>query len=286
MNTRPAQHAKQETLVVELEEQSLAVRRSQTDYWEELSCSLGRFRSNVVWRSFGDELHRRWLAERLRGRWFQNALKTDLFEEAVGEGLCGWLADRGTLCFGVDLSAGLAAAAADRSGVNAATADVRRLPFSDAAFDAVISISTLDHFTSTGEIHHSLHELSRLLRPGGHLYITLDNADNPLVRLRNSLPQGLRELGGLVPYFVGATLNMKELCGMLEGCGLRILHRDSLMHCPRVAAVRVAALCSRWGDGAPAAFLRRLLLACEVLWWLPTSRWSGHFIAVTAVRPE
>ena len=46
-------------------------------------------------------------------------------------------------------------------------ADVRRLPLADNRVDVVLSNSTLDHFDTEQEIEESLHELARVLKPGG-----------------------------------------------------------------------------------------------------------------------
>jgi SAM-dependent methyltransferase len=71
---------------------------------------------------------------------------------------------------GVDLSEGqvsLARDAAARAGVenvNFLAADVRALPFPAATFDAVVAHALLEHLPQPGQ---ALHELRRVLRPGG-----------------------------------------------------------------------------------------------------------------------
>ena len=89
----------------------------------------------------------------------------------------------------VDLAPTTVQAALNRyHGLRALAADVRRLPFADGDFDTVVSNSTLDHFKTSAELADSIKELSRVLRPGGELYLTLDNPSNPLIALRNALP--------------------------------------------------------------------------------------------------
>jgi ubiquinone/menaquinone biosynthesis C-methylase UbiE len=68
-------------------------------------------------------------------------------------------------------------------------ADVRHLPFPDGTFDAVCSDSTLDHFDSAADIADALAEIRRALRRGGALLVTLDNGMNPLVAVRNAMPE-------------------------------------------------------------------------------------------------
>ena len=75
-----------------------------------------------------------------------------------------------------------------RLGISYLYADLRDLPFKDASYDRVVCISTLDHvgldnarFGEAGESAENpqaeatlvIHELRRVLRPGGDLYFTL-----------------------------------------------------------------------------------------------------------------
>lgn len=50
------------------------------------------------------------------------------------------------------------------------TADVRRLPFPDRHFHAVICSEVLEHIP---EHHHAIDELVRILKPGGHLVVSV-----------------------------------------------------------------------------------------------------------------
>lgn len=52
--------------------------------------------------------------------------------------------------------------------------------FAAETFDLVVSTSTLDHFTCREDLVTSLEEISRVLRPGGLLILTLDNPLNLL----------------------------------------------------------------------------------------------------------
>lgn len=50
--------------------------------------------------------------------------------------------------------------------------DALRLPFPDGAFDAVMSISSLEHFPSGAD---AISEMARVLRPGGSLVLSADS---------------------------------------------------------------------------------------------------------------
>jgi ubiquinone/menaquinone biosynthesis C-methylase UbiE len=120
------------------------------------------------------------------------------------------------------------AATARHPGLCGVAADVRRLPFADASFDVVVSNSTLDHFAAA-DIATSLAEPRRVLRPDGHLLLTLDNAANPLIGLRNALPFAVWRRLRIVPYYVGATLGPCELRRALAAAGFEIVEEGAVM---------------------------------------------------------
>jgi SAM-dependent methyltransferase len=251
-------------------------------YWDGVAHDFGAGR-DTLWRAHSDEVNTRllrcWLPHRSR-----RALKTDLFDEAVTDGLYPALAERAERVTGIDLSeAAVRAAAARHPGLEALQADVRRLPFGDAEFDALVSTSTLDHFPALGDLLAGVRELHRVLEPGGRLVITLDNRANPVVALRNALPYPLLNRVGLVPYYVGATLGPRGLRRALVETGFDVLEMRAIMHCPRVPAVVAARVLRRRGERAQRAFLRSLL-AWEALGRLPTAPFSGYFIGAKAVR--
>jgi SAM-dependent methyltransferase len=66
------------------------------------------------------------------------------------------------------------AGAADRADVR--TGDMREMPFTDAEFDAVVSVAAIDHLRQEG-IVRSLAEMSRVLKPGGEVLLTIVNVD-------------------------------------------------------------------------------------------------------------
>jgi ubiquinone/menaquinone biosynthesis C-methylase UbiE len=246
------------------------------DHWNDVIVSWRGTRRQTFLRAYSDVVNtallRRWLPDTIAGR----VLKTDLFDEAVGHGIYPFLRSLGASVVGVDISPAVAAAARKRyPELEATTGDVRSLAHADAAFDVVVSNSTLDHFGSVGEIETALLELRRVLKPGGLMVVTLDNPRNPIVALRNALPLPLLRRLRLVPYQVGATCSHKSLARLLQKARFELTDSDAIMHFPRVLA----------GALAPAAgkLLPESLLAVETLSRLPTRHLTAQFIAARAV---
>jgi hypothetical protein len=121
--------------------------------------------------------------------------------------------------------------------------------------------------------------------PGGRLILTLDNGSHPLVALRNALPLALLMRTGVVPYYVGQTLQPAPLADLLERSGFRIVEMTAILHCPRVLVVPLARLASRRGTSSAAArWLLRFASLCEQAERLPTRFYTGHFVAVLAQK--
>jgi len=212
-------------------------------------------------------------------------LKTDLFDEAASNGMHPFLMTRAGDITGIDISPLIVKAARKaHHDLKGTAADVRCLPFQDNTFDAIISISTLDHFASRDEIIDSLREFHRVLKKGGRLILTLDNLMNPVIALRAVLPFGLLKRAGIVPYYVGATAGPGYLRRILGLTGFEVINTDAVMHCPRVLAVALARILKRHaGRDAQRLFLRSLM-AFEHLSRLPTRFLTGHFTAIKAVK--
>lgn len=241
-------------------------------YWNSIADQDDRLPAG--WRHHGRRVHqdliRRWVGEPT-GRW----LKTDLFEErSPDRALPGafpsatWVA--------VDLS--LATVSRARSGLPAglvAATDLRRAGLATAAFDGVLSTSTLDHFDDPADLRRSLAELARVLRPGGTLVLTLDNPRNPLIRARNALPERLARRTGLVPFSVGHTLDEAGGRAALEEVGFRVRDSEHLLHAPHVIGTRPA----RWGW-----YERRVLPRLDRLAGTAAAPYTGHYVAFLAER--
>ena len=250
-------------------------------HWGRAASALDRPHYRL-WREHSDTVNLALIARWLDGSAGGRALKTDLFDEAVGRGLC---ADSRALVpglLGIDLSLGVALRArAGTPGLVTTAADVRSLPFADGAFATVLSISTLDHFESTAEITASLREIRRVLRPGGMLLLTLDNPTNPKIRLRNALPWAVLQRTGVVPYFVGKSVGRARLRRELVTAGFTVLEVGAIVHCPRVLAVtasRLPIFASPRARGRLLAVLERF----EALERWPTRFLTAHFTAVLA----
>lgn len=254
-------------------------------YWDGVLETWRLTPANRLWRAHSDAVNtmllRRWLPP-VTG----SLLKTDLFDEAVGEGLIPELAARADEVMGLDISpAAVHAAAARYPELDARVGNVLALPFPDRRFDIVVSNSTLDHFDSVATLDAAVAELARVLRPGGSLIITLDNRSNPIVALRTSVASGALRRLGVVPYFVGATYGSRGLSGSLQGNGLTVFEMTAIMHCPpRLAASLTASQNSRSIDKEEIERHVRRVLRFELMERWPTRMVSGHFVGALAVR--
>jgi len=238
-----------------------------------------------LWRAHSDAVNNALVARWRPAEKMDTLLKTDLFDEAVSDGLSPLLNSLAGRVFYMDLSLEVHEMAKHRyCSLQTIGADVRHLPFPNSTFDGIVSNSTLDHFESPDEILTSLKELYRVLRPGGQMILTLDNPTNPIILLRNGLPFRLLYRMKIVPYYIGVTLGPCPLQHLLKEVGFKVLEVDAIMHCPRVLAVAMA----RWAEKHTSlrtqrSFLR-LLMAFEGLSRLPTRFLTGYFVAVKVTK--
>jgi SAM-dependent methyltransferase len=254
-------------------------------YWDEIAAEWTELGRDPVWRAHSDAVNSMLLARWLPANRLRRVLKTDLFDEAVAEGLYPVLESRAERVTGVDLSPVIVESANARyPQLEGIVADVRRLPFGDSEFDCVVSTSTLDHFDSRGEIRQGLLELRRVLSPGAILAITLDNGSNPLVALRNRLPDGLLRGLDLVPYRVGKTCTARRLAALLRSCDFVVEDLTYVLHCPRLPALRAGRVVERRASERTRARFLRLLAGCERLEEWPTRAFTGYFVAALARR--
>ena len=253
------------------------------DYWDSVCSSMS---AQSLWRKHSDQVNVALLEEWLGDRKFHRLLKTDLFDEALTEGLYPALQRYGKHVYGIDLSSTCVKVARQKHpGLRAVRADVRDLPFDEGQFDAIVSNSTLDHFESIEDIHTSLAELFRVLGRNGELLITLDNLQNPIIRLRSLAPFAFWKRLGVVPYYVGPSLGRSGLVRALERTGFRVMDTSAIMHCPRVLVVPVANMLQRHGHAQVQKRFLSLLLHLEKLGTWPSRFFTGHFVAARAVKP-
>lgn len=255
-------------------------------YWDSVVKAWAETQRQMVWRRHSDavntQLLRRWLPSAPVPR----LLKTDLFDEAVSSGLYSLLAEHADHLLGIDLSPGIAKVVKRRfPDLASCAADVCDLPFDDDSFDIIVSISTLDHFDSRQEIQAALHELSRVLRPGGRLLLTLDNLSHPAVWLRNILPQGVLVGLGLLPYKAGTTCGPRRLKDFCSNAGLEVVSSTAILHCPRALAVAGARLLEHFASARTQSRYLGLLLSFERMESWPTRFRTGHFTAIHARKP-
>ena len=248
-----------------------------------------------LWRAHSDRINRA-LVERWLPSGLDRVLKTDLWDEAVGCGLVPELRRHAGSVDAIDISQDVIDGALTRYPEIAATlADVRRLPFEDGTFDAVVSNSTLDHFDDAAEIRAAIAELARVTRAGGTLLLTLDNPRNPLVAATKALPRAqlnrfwLRHGGvagrlGLLPYHVGVTVGPQRLRRIVEWAGFEVEAQEEVVHAPRLPAVLVGNLLERSRRKHAEEVFSRLLEAVEGARTLPVAGVTGNFVALRARR--
>lgn len=220
------------------------------------------------------ELVREWAEGRERGR----VLKTDLFEEAFGEDAFFVEAfPAAGMRLGMDTAAETARRARGRYGgrLAAAAMDVRRMAIRPGSMDLIVSNSTLDHFATKEEFVEALREVSRVLRPGGRLILTLDNPHNPLYPALRWISKQ-----GWAPYPLGYTPAPEELARLLGDLGLAGGETRWLIHNPRLVSTLLfqaaEKLLGRRGD----AVVRGLLRLFALLGAAPTRRWTACFYAL------
>jgi S-adenosylmethionine decarboxylase len=209
-------------------------------------------------------------------------LKTDLWDEAKNTRILQWAADQGARVHGIDLSEPIVRSARAAFGARPlapAVADVRRLPFADRSFDAVYSMGTIEHFAET---EASVHELARVLKPGGRLILGVPNRHDPF--LRPAFVWMLSRVG-LYAYGLEKSYSRRALRRMLEAAGLDVAIETGVLFIP--GWIRMFDLWCHT-QAQPLAPVARALVRPFV--WLdgrvPSLRRHGYLLASVGVKVQ
>jgi SAM-dependent methyltransferase len=230
--------------------------------------------------------HRALLERWLPAKRVEAVLKTDLFDEAFGEGLVPVLAARAEAVHSIDVAEPVIAIARERNpGLHALRADIRELPFADAMFDVVVSISTLDHFPSHGghrrcpradpphaQTGRGLDPDARQPRQSAHC------AAQRVCRFARCRPPGW------CPTTSARPTGRAAWSACLGQSGFTVLETTATLHCPRVLAISPRRLAPEEGPTGDARPLRPRPPRFERLAAWPTRYWTGHYVAVRAVK--
>lgn len=213
-------------------------------------------------------------------------LKTDLFEEAIGQGeFLFWSKAQGADVWGMDISLSVVRKMKERAlagGISfgrGIVSDVRRASFQDKSFDVIFSNSTLDNL-SNSDVKAALSELYRILKPGGTLILTLDNAHNPLYRLGYAL-EGLFKTN---KYYQGHCYSVAEATRLVEAAGFRVEEATSIVHIP-TPFNKIAMGLSRLKSGRIERICGSLVGFFAARGEKHPSFLTGWFIALKLVKP-
>ena len=224
----------------------------------------------------------RWLLEtflpKLQG---QSLFKTDLWDEAKNTEILRWASEQGACPHGVDIAFEVVR---DARAVLApfcpglAVSDVRALPFSEAAFDVVYSMGTIEHFADSNV---AVREIVRVLKPGGTAIIGVPNKLDPF--LRPLMVHLLNKLGRY-SYGMEKSFTASGLRRLLESEGLHVTAVSGLHFMPGWLRM-LHLLCHT----------RRPRLAKVTGWLVEPFRWvyrhvpavrrHGYLIACIATKP-
>lgn len=86
-------------------------------------------------------------------------------------------------CAGIDVSEYAAAVARQEFGMNVKAGNIEKTDFPDAHFDAIVLWDIIEHLIRPVE---AMKEVHRILKPGGYVFISTDDAANWLPRLLGS----------------------------------------------------------------------------------------------------
>jgi len=116
--------------------------------------------------------------------------------------------------------------AGDVPGLRFEVADGRALPYEDASFDHAYSVSVLDHVPGDGDLD-ALGELARVVKPGGHVVVTLPFSEPYFEDWRDRPVYGDQEPGPDGRYFFERRYDAARLDGLIAAApDLRLADRS------------------------------------------------------------
>jgi len=196
----------------------------------------------------------------------------------VGSGDGFWTARLATLCGSVtglepdDELRGYAETLHRRGNVTYLKGAVEQMPFPDASFDKVISISCIEHFADP---FRGLTEMVRILRPGGRLTISADTLlpQNSTAAYRDWHKRR---------HFVTRYFSQDELVDMMRRAGMRAEEKRTV----HLFRSRAAARIREFMTPRPKASLPLFPLAYPVVRMADSmfNDMHGQIVIMTAVR--
>ena len=266
-------------------------KKNWSSYWNEIADGLAEG------QPFDDLLAEqyRFVHMNLIDRWSieiegQRVLKTDLFAEALCPSRAfAWdIVNRRADFVGMDCSYHIVlqtkertAKFAQNSTANFIVSDLRKLPFADNTFDIIVSDSSIDHFDIKSDIRVALSEFGRILKPGGTLFVTMDNRSNftePLFRLWLRL--------GLSSFFIGPTYNVRELSDTLKAVGLHVDTTTAIVHNPRFFTKVFILIMRKIHPTVFNGFIRKCLHCLDRLEYSGIKYITAQFIVAKAIKPK
>jgi SAM-dependent methyltransferase len=210
-------------------------------------------------------------------------LKTDLWDEAKNTRILAWASRQGARAYGIDISEPtvIQARAAFDTGPGAlhgAVGDVRDIPFADGTFDAIYSMGTIEHFDET---ERAVHEMARVLKPGGRAIVGVPNRYDPF--LRPLLATVLQAIG-FYGYGYEKSYSRRALRQMLEKAGLTVVEETAILFIPGWLRMLDLA-CHSWFR--PLAAITGILVRPFVFLdrHVPAVRRHGYLLATVVIKP-
>lgn len=218
------------------------MNRAYRGFWNDVGDrfpDLGGAASTEYYRANEERLFNDYLSP-LHGR---RILKTDLWDEARNTRILWWVARSGARVHGIDISEPTTRGARRQAppGAHTVVADCRQVPYAAQSFDAVYSMGTIEHFDESAA---AVHEMARVLRPGGRAIVGVPNRLDPF--LRPLLVTALSAVG-MYGYGYEKSFTRGALRRLMQSAGLRVVAETAILFIP--------------------GWVRMLDLACHA--WLP-----------------